>query len=102
MPSWPCRSSKTPCSMARPSGSTARFEWRRGKRMRAPEMLLAVAMLAVLSGPALAEPRWLGCKFADGRGSTHNFSMVFDDLRGTAAVLEEGQLIEGTNTSITF
>ena len=70
--------------------------------MRSAKTILAVAVLATLSQPALAEPRWLGCKYADGRGATHNFFIMFDDLRGTAAVLEDGQLVEGNSTSITF
>ncbi|CAN5868600.1 hypothetical protein BH11PSE3_BH11PSE3_08240 [soil metagenome] len=70
--------------------------------MRGTRLLLAVAVLALLSGPAIAEPRWLACKYADGRGATHDFYMVFDDLRSTASVLENGQLIEGANTNITF
>ncbi len=70
--------------------------------MRWAETLLAGAALAMLSGPAVAEPRWLACKYADGRGATHNFFMVFDDLRNTASLLEDGQLVEGTGTGITF
>ena len=70
--------------------------------MRWGAIVVAASMGAVVSGPALAEPRWLGCKYADGRGATHNFFMVFDDLRSTVSVLEDSQLIEGTSTSITF
>jgi hypothetical protein len=64
--------------------------------------LAAAALLAVLSGPALAEARWLACKYTDGRGASHTFYMVFDDLRSTASLLEDGALIEGTGTNVTF
>jgi hypothetical protein len=70
--------------------------------MRWAEALSATALLAVLSGPALAEQRWLACKYTDGRAASHNFYMVFDDLRSTASLLEDGALIEGTGTNITF
>ena len=70
--------------------------------MRWAGVLAATALLAVLSGPVLAEQRWLACKYADGRGASHNFYMVFDDLRSTASLLEDGALIEGTGTNITF
>ncbi len=70
--------------------------------MRWAGILAATVLLAALSGPALAESRWLGCKYADGRGASHNFYMVFDDLRSTASLLEDGALIEGTGTNITF
>jgi len=70
--------------------------------MRLAEILATVALLALLSCPALAEPRWLACKFNDTSGKTQNFSMVFDDLRGTAALFDGGGLIEGTGTSINF
>ena len=65
-------------------------------------MVAATALLSVLAGPALAEARWLACKYADGRGASHNFYMVFDDLRSTASLFEDGALIEGTGTSVTF
>jgi hypothetical protein len=70
--------------------------------MRLGKVLAATALLAGLSGPALAESRWLSCKFADGRGASHNFFMVFDDLRSTASLFEDGGLIEGAGTNITF
>ena len=60
------------------------------------------ALLALLSSPALAEPRWLTCKFNDARGQAQNFYMVFDDMRGTAALFDGGGLVEGTSTSINF
>jgi hypothetical protein len=59
-------------------------------------------LLAVLSRPALAEPRWLACKFNDTSGKPQSFAMVFDDIRGTAALFDGYSLIEGTSTSINF
>ena len=60
------------------------------------------ALLALLSGPALAEPRWLGCKFTDTSGKPQTFAMVFDDIRGTASLLDGATLVEGQGTSINF
>ena len=65
-------------------------------------ILGAMSLLVALSGPALAEQRWLGCKYNDGRGASQTFYMVFDDLRSTASLFEDGGLIEGSNTNITF
>ena len=70
--------------------------------MRLAEILATVALLTLLSHPALAEPRWLACKFNDTSGKAQNFVMVFDDLRGTAALFDGFSLIEGASTSITF
>lgn len=70
--------------------------------MRLGETLAAATLLTALSVPALAEQRWLACRYNDGRGASHTFSMVFDDLRSTASLLEDGALVEGTSTSITF
>jgi hypothetical protein len=69
--------------------------------MRLVEILATVGLLALLSRPAVAESRWLACKFNAG-GKEQNFHMVFDDMRGTAALLDAGSLIEGTSTSINF
>jgi hypothetical protein len=69
--------------------------------MRLAEMLTTIALLTLLSRPALAEPRWLACKFT-ASGKEQNFHMVFDDLRGTAALFDGASLIEGTSTSINF
>lgn len=69
--------------------------------MRLAEVLATVTVLALLSQPALAEPRWLACKFNAG-GKEQNFHMVFDDRRGTAALFDGANLIEGTGTSINF
>ena len=63
---------------------------------------LAVALLALLSQPAWAEQRWLGCTYKDVNGKTQNFLMAFDDLRGVASILEAGSLVAGTNTTINF
>jgi hypothetical protein len=70
--------------------------------MRLAEILAAVALLTLLSQPAVAEPRWLACKFNDTTGKAQNFVMVFDDLRGTAALFDGYSLIDGTGTTINF
>jgi hypothetical protein len=70
--------------------------------MRLAEILATVALLTLLSRPALAEPRWLACKFNDTSGKAQNFVMVFDDMRGTASLFDGASLIEGASTSITF
>jgi len=69
--------------------------------MRLAEVLAAATLLALLSQPALAESRWLACKFNAG-GKEQSFHMVFDDMRGTAALFDGGSLVEGTSTSINF
>jgi hypothetical protein len=66
------------------------------------QVLAAAFLFTALSAPAVAEQRWLSCKYADGRGASQTFFMVFDDLRSTASLFEDGTLIEGTNTNITF
>ncbi|MBV8186586.1 MAG: hypothetical protein JOY64_06290 [Alphaproteobacteria bacterium] len=64
---------------------------------------LAVTLLAAtLAQPVRAEQRWLGCTYKDANGKQQNFLVAFDDLRGVAALLDAGSLVEGTNTSITF
>ncbi|MCA0302747.1 MAG: hypothetical protein LCH95_10095 [Proteobacteria bacterium] len=70
--------------------------------MRAGATFATAALLALLSGPAVAEPRWLGCKYNDTAGKSQAFVMVFDDLRGTAALLDGSALVDGTQTSINF
>ena len=70
--------------------------------MRWIEIIGMVAVLAALSAPAMAEPRWLSCKYTDTSGKVQAFHMVFDDLRSTAALFDSGALIEGTDTSINF
>ena len=70
--------------------------------MRLAQILAAGMLLAVLSRPALAEPRWLACKFNDTSGKPQNFAMVFDDLRGTAALFDGYSLIDGAGTTINF
>ncbi|MBL6614187.1 MAG: hypothetical protein ISP49_13035 [Reyranella sp.] len=70
--------------------------------MRLPRIATTMALLVLLAQPALAEPRWLACKYTDTSGKPQTFSMVFDDLRGTAAILDNGGLIEGTGTTINF
>ena len=70
--------------------------------MMPARILAAGVLLTLLSHPALAEPRWLACKFNDTSGKAQSFVMVFDDLRGTAAMFDGYSLIEGTSTSINF
>ena len=70
--------------------------------MKLARILATGVVLASLSGPALAEPRWLACKFNDTSGKPQSFFMVFDDLRGTAALFDGYSLVEGTSTSINF
>ena len=70
--------------------------------MRLAQILATVMLVALLSRPALAEPRWLACKFNDISGKVQNFVMVFDDLRGTAALFDGYNLIDGASTTITF
>ena len=70
--------------------------------MRWPEILVAAGLLAALARPAMAEPRWLACKYTDTGGKAQNFFMVFDDMRGTAALLEDGSLVEGVGTTTNF
>ena len=68
-----------------------------------PRMMLATAIAFVIAAsPALAEPRWLACKFTDQAGAVRNFHMVFDDLRSTAALFDAGQLVEGSGTTINY
>ncbi len=70
--------------------------------MRLAQILATVMLLALLSRPALAEPRWLACKFNDAGGKVQNFVMVFDDMRGTAALFDGYSLVDGASTTITF
>ena len=70
--------------------------------MRWPAVLATVGLLAALARPAMAEPRWLACKYNDGNGKPQNFFMVFDDLRNVASLFDAGTLVEGANTAIAF
>lgn len=71
--------------------------------MRWLEMTALAAALAALSGPSMAEPRWLDCKYTDTRrGVANRFAMMFDDLRNVAYLLDGGRLVEGSQTSITY
>ena len=65
-------------------------------------ILGTATLVAVLAQPAVAEPRWLACKYTDTGGKTRTFQMVFDDLRNVASLFDAGTLVEGTNTGITF
>jgi len=63
---------------------------------------VTAAMLTLPLAPALADQRWLACRYTDARGAVQNFHMAFDDIRGTAALLDAGSLVEGSNTTINF
>ena len=67
-----------------------------------PAVMALGTALGVVASPAMAEPRWLACKFNDTTGKAQNFVMVFDDLRGTAALFDGSSLVEGTGTTINF
>ncbi len=58
--------------------------------------------LALLATPAAADTRWLACKFTDGRGGPQSFSMMFDEDRNIAAIFENGAMVDGTSTYITY
>jgi hypothetical protein len=65
--------------------------------------MMVVAMLAAaFAMPALAEQRWLACKFTDQTATARNFFMMFDDIRNTASLFDGSGLVEGSSTSITF
>jgi hypothetical protein len=70
--------------------------------MRWLTIFATTALLAALSQPAMAEPRWLACKYTDTGGAVQTFHLVFDDRRSTASLFDAGSLIEGSNTSINF
>ena len=70
--------------------------------MRRAAFYATAALVALLSVPARAEPRWLACKYTDTFAKVQNFVMVFDDIRLTAALLDGASLVDGTGTSINF
>src|SRR5260370_33378404 len=70
--------------------------------MRWPAILGTVGLRVALCRPAMAEPRWLACKYNDTNRKAQTFFMVFDDLRNTASLLAAGTLVEGADTGITF
>jgi hypothetical protein len=60
------------------------------------------AALAVLSvAEALADTRWLSCRYTQG-GEQRQLAVMFDETRNLAAIFQDGLLTEGTATSITF
>ena len=65
-------------------------------------IVLGAALAASAVSPAVADARWLACRFTDPKATVRNFHMVFDDIRNTAALFEAGSLVQGTGTSITF
>lgn len=68
-----------------------------------PALFLAMTVaLAAVAAPAIAEPRWLACKFNDGRGGTPQFMMMFDDRRNIAGLWDGAALVDGASTAITF
>lgn len=69
---------------------------------RSVAMVSAAVLGAVAALPALAESRWLACRYTDQGGVGRSFHMVFDDLRGTASLFDNGSLVEGSGTTINF
>lgn len=73
---------------------------------RSPTLVSAMALGAALAAsavsPALAETRWLACKFTDHQATARNFYMSFDDIRNTAALFDGISMIDGANTIITY
>lgn len=65
---------------------------------------LGLLLLAVTAAPAVAETRWLGCKFTDHLGKPQGFNMMFDEDRNLTAIFDpaHGTLSEGTSTFINF
>jgi hypothetical protein len=60
------------------------------------------ALLMALAMPAAAEPRWLTCSYTDMGGKQQGLAVMFDQDRNIASIFEDGSMVEGTNTSITF
>lgn len=63
---------------------------------------LPALLSMLLALPALAETRWLGCKYTDISGKSQAFFLAFDDQRNIAQLLDEDRLVDGTNTFINF
>lgn len=65
---------------------------------------LGLLMLAVGTAPAVAETRWLACKFTDTQGKPQGFQMMFDEDRNIAAIFDPalGTMTEGSSTFINF
>ncbi|HYC64845.1 MAG TPA: hypothetical protein VEC14_08955 [Reyranellaceae bacterium] len=61
-----------------------------------------MTLVLLFPGYARAEPRWLSCTYNDAGGRQNTLAVMFDQDRNLAALLEDGQLVEGANTSITF
>lgn len=70
--------------------------------MRLVILAVAVAGLAAVASPTLAESRWLACKVTDQGGQVRNFAVVFDDRRNTAGIWDGTAMLEGTDVAITF
>lgn len=58
--------------------------------------------LVLLAAPASAESRWLACNYTDLGGKQHTLAVMFDQDRNIASIFEDGSMVEGANTSITF
>jgi len=68
--------------------------------MRRAALALALAVLAA-AAPAAADTRWLACTFTKD-GKKFSLAVVFDEARNYTAIFDDGELLEGANTSITF
>ena len=71
-------------------------------------MRRAVLCAALALGPAvwpvseaLAEPRWLACRYSQA-GQARQLAVMFDEARNVAALFEDGVMVDGNATSITF
>jgi hypothetical protein len=69
--------------------------------MRRAALTLALAVLAAAAPAVANDTRWLVCTYTKD-GQKHQISVVFDQPRNYAAVFNDGELLEGANTSITF
>ncbi len=69
---------------------------------RAALALGSLLGLLLVAGPAAAETRWLACKYTDVVGAAQTINLMFDDQRSIAALFENGQMVDGANTTITF
>jgi hypothetical protein len=71
----------------------------RGRKFAAFGTTLAVVLLG--AAQASAEVRWLTCKYTHG-GQERSLAVAFDESRNLAAIFDDGQLVEGNGTLVTF
>jgi hypothetical protein len=63
---------------------------------------LALVLAVSMAAPAAAnDTRWLACTYTKD-GKKFSLSVAFDQDRNFTAIFDDGELREGTNTSITF